>query len=80
MVSSGYSQAPILGATVAFAVSGGAGSITGPATNTTNPRGVAILIGSWTLGLGANQLTATVGSTGTAGPPLTITINATGTP
>ena len=54
------SGAAIAGVGVAFAVSGGSGSLTGP-TATTNASGIAA-VGSWTLGAsaGANTLTATV--------------------
>lgn len=51
--------APLAGVTVTFAVSGGAGTVTGT-TQTTDANGVAT-IGSWTLGpaVGQNSLTAT---------------------
>ena len=61
------------GATVTFAVTGGAGSVTG-ASATTNAQGRAA-VGSWTLGTaaGANELTATAGGVST-------TFDATGVP
>ncbi|HWA58163.1 MAG TPA: hypothetical protein VG692_12960 [Gemmatimonadales bacterium] len=67
---------PVAGTTVTFAVTGGAGQITG-ATPASNASGVAAL-GSWTLGLvaGANTLSAT--AAGLNGSPLTFT--ATGNP
>jgi hypothetical protein len=77
-VSSGYAQAPIVGATVTFAVTGGTGSVTGAATST-NPRGIATA-GGWMLGPGANQLTATVTWPAVPGGPWTTSFTATGTP
>ncbi len=67
---------PVSGATVAFAVASGGGSITG-GTAQTDANGHA-KVGSWTLGEvpGLNTLTATVA--GLQGPPVTFT--ATGTP
>ena len=63
---------PIAGATVAFAVAGGGGSITG-GTALTNANGVAT-VGSWSLTAGANALRATVTSSGLiVGNPLTFT-------
>jgi hypothetical protein len=74
---------PLAGVTVTFAVESGGGSITG-ATATTNASGIAT-VGSWQLGasLGANTLTATVGTTtlkttftatATAGAAATVTL------
>ena len=59
---------------VAFAVTGGGGSITGPSTINTTAIGIATL-GGWTLGVtpGPNTLTATV-----VGTSLTTTFAATG--
>ena len=53
---------PVPGLTVSFAVTGGAGTVTG-ATDTTSASGVAS-VGSWTLDTiaGGNALTATAGS------------------
>jgi adhesin/invasin len=64
---------PVAGVTVTFAVTGGAGSLTG-ATPATNGAGIATL-GSWTLGTaaGANSISATVASVGS------VTFNATST-
>ncbi|HEX9728792.1 MAG TPA: hypothetical protein VGA37_09840 [Gemmatimonadales bacterium] len=73
---------PAAGVMVAFAVTGGGGSITGD-TATTDAQGIAA-VGSWTLGpsVGANTLSATVlglptvafTATGTVGAPATVTI------
>lgn len=60
---------PVSGAQVDFAVASGGGSITG-ATATTDLYGVAA-VGSWTVQLGTNTLTATVAGTGIAGNPIT---------
>ncbi len=74
---------PVSGVAVTFAVTSGAGSVTG-ASQTSNGSGIAT-VGSWQLGTtaGSNSLsaTATVGSvtftaTGTAGTPTQIAINA----
>lgn len=59
--------APVSGITVTFSVSGGGGSITG-ASAVSDASGVAT-IGSWTLGIGSNSLTAS--SPGLSGSPLT---------
>ena len=48
---------PLAGVTVTFAITAGAGSVTG-ATQVTNASGVAT-IGGWTLGAGGSTLTAT---------------------
>ena len=58
---------PVAGVTVTFAVLTGGGSITG-ATPTTNASGIAT-VGSWTLGIGGNSLSAS--SPGLNGNPLT---------
>lgn len=65
------SGAPVIGASVVFAVTGGGGSVTG-GNATTNPSGIAT-VGSWTLGAtsGTNTLTATTGGL----PPVTFTAN-----
>ena len=65
------SGAPVVGATVHFAVTGGGGTITG-ANAATNPSGIAT-VGSWTLGAtaGPNTLTATIGGL----PAVTFTAN-----
>ena len=72
---------PLAGVIVTFAVESGGGSVTG-ATATTNASGIAT-VGSWQLGgaLGANTLTASVGTlkttfaaTATAGPAATVTL------
>ena len=55
------------GVNVVFSIGSGSGSITGSSTFT-NTSGVAT-VGSWTLGIGANSLRATV--TGLAGSPVT---------
>lgn len=66
---------PIAGKQVTFAVSGGAGVISG-ANAVTDANGIAT-VGSWTVGAGANALTATVVDTGTVvGNP--VTFSATG--
>ena len=66
---------PIAGKQVTFAVSGGGGVISG-ANAVTDANGVAA-VGSWTVGAGANALTATVVDTGTVvGNP--VTFSATG--
>ncbi|HET9707227.1 MAG TPA: leishmanolysin-related zinc metalloendopeptidase [Gemmatimonadales bacterium] len=68
---------PIAGKQVTFAVSGGAGVLSG-GTAVTDANGIAT-VGSWTVGAGANALTATVADTGTVvGNPVTFT--ATGDP
>jgi hypothetical protein len=65
------SNAAVAGVQVDFAVTSGGGSITG-ATATTNSAGVAA-VGSWTVQLGANTLTATAAGTGVTGNPVTFT-------
>jgi hypothetical protein len=73
-------NAPVAGASVAFAVASGGGSITG-ATATTNAGGVA-QVGNWVIGAsdGTNTLTATVPGAGITGNPVTFTATgATGT-
>lgn len=65
------SSNPVQGATVTFAVTAGGGSITG-GTATTDLQGIA-RVGSWTINLGANTLTASV-----AGVVTPATFNATG--
>jgi hypothetical protein len=66
---------PIAGKQVTFAVSGGGGVISG-ANAVTDANGIAT-VGSWTVGAGANALTATVVDTGTVvGNP--VTFSATG--
>jgi len=59
---------------VAFAVTGGGGSVTGAGT-TTNAAGIAA-VGSWTLGQGTNALTATAAGSGIAGNPIVFTATA----
>lgn len=60
---------PVAGAQVTFEIVPTVGSITG-AVATTNASGIATL-GSWTLGAGANVLSATVvGGTGVSGNPV----------
>lgn len=75
--------AGVSGVSVAFAVTGGGGSVTG-ATATTDAQGVAT-VGGWTLGTtaGSNTMTATVNSivatftaTGVAGPAASIALEA----
>jgi hypothetical protein len=66
----------VAGVTVTFAITGGSGSLTG-ATAVTNSSGVAT-VGSWTVGAGANCLTATVAGGGVAGNPVSFV--ATGLP
>jgi hypothetical protein len=66
---------PIAGKQVTFAVSGGGGVISGGSA-VTDASGIAS-VGSWTVGAGANALTATVVDTGTVvGNP--VTFSATG--
>lgn len=65
------SNNPVQGVSVDFQVTAGGGSLTG-ATGTTDLQGIA-RVGSWTINLGANTLTASV--TGIATPA---TFNATG--
>ncbi len=62
---------PFPGAEVTFAVTGGAGMATGTVV-TTDADGLTE-VGSWTLGSGANTLTATVTGSGVAGNPVTFT-------
>jgi len=66
--STGYA---ISGVTVTFAVASGGGSVTG-AMPSTGADGIAT-VGSWTLGLGANTLTATIAGSGVSGNPATFT-------
>src|SRR6185295_7982704 len=68
---------PAAGVTVTFAITTGAGSLTGP-VQTTNAAGVAT-VGSWVLGAGANTLTANTPSTGTVFTGGPVTFTATGT-
>jgi hypothetical protein len=65
------SGAPLVGASVTFAVTSGGGSVTG-GTAVTNPSGIAT-VGSWTLGAagGTNTLAATIASL----PAVTFTAN-----
>ncbi len=67
-------QNPVAGVAVQFAVTAGAGAVTG-ATQTTDANGVAV-VGSWTLGAasGTNTLTATF--PGTAIPAVVFTATA----
>ncbi len=65
---------PVSLVTVTYAVTGGGGSITGAAPQT-SVLGIAA-VGSWTLGAGANTLSATATGGGIAGNP--ISFNATG--
>ncbi len=67
---------PVANAQVTFAVTGGGGGVTG-ANATTNGNGIA-MVGSWTVQLGMNTLTATVAGPGFTGNPVTFT--ATGVP
>jgi hypothetical protein len=68
---------PIAGKQVTFAVSGGGGVVSG-GTAVTDANGIAT-VGSWTVGAGANALSATVVDTGTVvGNP--VTFSATGDP
>ncbi len=60
---------PFPGAEVTFVVTGGAGNASGTVV-TTDADGLAE-VGSWTLGSGANTLTATVTGSGVAGNPVT---------
>lgn len=71
-----YSQTPIAGASVAFTITDGGGTLSG-AVATTDAQGFAS-VGSWTLGpvAGANQITATVAWPGSP----SVTFAATGTP
>src|SRR5262249_13022261 len=63
-------ERPLAGVQVTFAITGGAGTLTG-ATQTTNAAGIAS-VGSWVLAAGGNTLTAT--ATGTfQGNPVTFT-------
>ncbi len=65
----------VAGVTVTFAVTGGGGSLTGPATVVTSALGVAT-VGGWTLGssTGANTLSAS--ASGLTGSPQTFTATA----
>jgi hypothetical protein len=64
-------NAPLPNVQVTFQVTGGGGSLTG-ATATTDANGVAT-VGSWTVQLGTNTLTATVAGAGITGNPVTFT-------
>jgi hypothetical protein len=64
-------NAPLAGVSVTFAVASGGGSVTG-ATTTTDANGVAT-VGSWTVQLGGNTLTATVAMAGITGNPVLFT-------
>lgn len=66
------------GVSVTFAVTGGGGSITGPATVLTDVAGEA-RVAAWVLGptAGANTLSATVAGTGITGNPVSFTATAT---
>jgi len=70
VVSDEYGNA-VSGVSVAFAVTSGGGSVTGAST-TTDATGVAT-VGSWTLGVGVNTLTATVAAADVTGNPVTFT-------
>jgi len=61
---------PVPNVAVTFAVASGGGSVTG-ANATTGVDGVAT-VGSWTVQLGTNTLTATASGTGIAGNPVTL--------
>jgi hypothetical protein len=65
------SNAPLAGASVTFSVTSGGGSVSG-GTTTTDLNGIAT-VGSWTVQLGANTLTATVATAGITGNPVTFT-------
>lgn len=62
---------PVANAQVTFAVTGGGGGVSG-ANATTNVNGIAT-VGSWTVQLGVNTLTATVAASGLTGNPVTFT-------
>ena len=62
---------PVPNLTVTFAVASGGGSASGVAVMT-DANGVAT-VGGWTVGLGANTLTATIQSPGVVGNPVTFT-------
>jgi hypothetical protein len=63
---------PIAGKQVTFAVSGGGGVVSGGSA-VTDANGIAT-VGSWTVGVGANALTANVADTGAVvGNPVTFT-------
>jgi hypothetical protein len=64
-------NAPVANAPVTFAVAGGGGGITGEDA-TTNSNGIAT-VGSWTVQIGTNTLTATVAGSGITGNPVTFT-------
>jgi len=64
-------NAPLANAQVTFQVASGGGGITG-ANTTTNGNGIAT-VGSWTVQLGSNTLTATVAGPGVTGNPVTFT-------
>ncbi len=64
-------NAPVASAQVTFAVAGGGGGVTG-ADATTDVNGIAT-VGSWTVQLGTNTLTATVAGSGITGNPVTFT-------
>lgn len=63
---------PVQGASVAFAVASGGGSITGANPATTDASGIASLT-SWTLGTSFGAQTVTATSAGLANSPLTFT-------
>jgi hypothetical protein len=64
-------NAPVANAPVTFAVAGGGGGVTGEEA-TTNSNGIAT-VGSWTVQIGTNTLTATVAGSGITGNPVTFT-------
>ncbi len=64
-------NAPIANAPVTFQVVTGGGSVTGAAA-VTDANGIAT-VGSWTVQLGANSMTATVALAGLTGNPVTFT-------
>src|SRR5207253_7059009 len=61
---------PVPNVAVTFAVASGGGSVTG-ANATTGADGVAT-VGSWTVQLGTNTLTATASGSGITGNPVTL--------
>lgn len=64
-------NAPVANAQVTFAVASGGGGVTGEDA-TTNANGIAT-VGSWTVQIGTNTLTATVAGSGITGNPVTFT-------
>jgi len=64
-------NAPVANAQVTFAVASGGGGVAG-ADATTDGNGIAT-VGSWTVQLGTNTLTATVAGPGITGNPVTFT-------